>query len=97
MKKYILLLIYVLAIASPLKAGDCKKQVPDDHARKFAIMFLKQQNVFEDYIFQPESTIRNGCEWIVSFKRKDWEIVKPSRGLISVHITTGEAKWLPSR
>ncbi|QFT54462.1 hypothetical protein FIU95_07835 [Microbulbifer sp. THAF38] len=97
MKAFLLSLALLISSFQALAEESCERNVQDDGARKAAISFLSRQEYVDEYERYPESTIESGCFWIVSFKHKDWKTRKPSRGKVSVHKTTGETKWLPSR
>ena len=96
MKIFLLPLVLLISSLQVTAEDSCERKVQDDGARKAAINFLSYDGHVDEYERYPESTIEVGCFWIVSFKHKDWQARKPSHGKVSVHKTTGEAKWLPS-
>ena len=77
--------------------GGCEENISDDDAIKIASNFLKEKEWNDQYLLPKETFTESGCKWIIGFKHKDWETIKPSMGMISVNKKTGKAKWLPSR
>jgi hypothetical protein len=98
MKMKPLIIFTLLLSVFQVKAEEtCYRKVQDDGARKSAISFLSHEETGSEYEKYPESTVEEGCFWIVTFKHKEWETKKPSRGIVKVHKTTGKAQWLPSK
>ena len=77
--------------SKPADSITCEQRIPDDHARKIAILLVADRNLRDLYAPYPASTTIEGCYWVVSFTPVSSSSAPAGNAL--VHRTTGEAQW----
>ena len=102
MKRYFLLLIFVLLLASCAQQNKFNNGLPvagikPEDAKHIAIEFLGNQETKNQYIVESAMVDIEGSSensWLVYFKHINWENQRPSHGIVSVNRSTGEANWM---